>query len=194
MTVGARVAGLVLAAGAGRRFGGPKALVVVDGQRLVDRAVRVLRDGGVDGVYVVSGAVPLTVAGAVTVDNPEWETGMGSSLRRGLAALPAAVDAAVIVLVDQPGLTGPAVARLVQASRRTGADTVAVATYDGRRRHPVALGRRHWAAVSDLAVGDVGARPFLSAHAELVTAIECSDVADPTDLDTAEDLQDLDRR
>ena len=82
------VAGLVLAAGAGRRFGGPKALVELDGERLVDRMVRVLRAGGCQPLVVVAGAVPLAVSGATVVDNPDWRTGMGSSLRSGLAALP----------------------------------------------------------------------------------------------------------
>ena len=86
--VAVTIAGIVLAAGAGRRFGGPKALVEVDGERLVDRAVRVLREAGVTSTYVVQGAAPLTVAGAEVVDNPDWGAGMGSSLRAGLAALP----------------------------------------------------------------------------------------------------------
>ena len=183
------IAGLVLAAGAGRRFGGPKALAEIDGERLVDRAVRALREGGSDPVYVVAGAAPLAVEGAVTVDNPDWALGMGSSLRAGLAALPGDVDAVVVVLVDQPGLTSAAVARLVDSARRTGAATVAVATYGGQQRHPVALGRAHWAEVSERAVGDVGARPFLAAHPDLVTSVECGDVGEPEDLDTAEDVQ-----
>ncbi|MBB0994770.1 NTP transferase domain-containing protein, partial [Dietzia sp. SLG510A3-40A3] len=75
--------GLVLAAGAGRRFGGPKALVDFRGVRLVDRAVGLLRAGGCDRVLVVSGAVELEVPGAEVVHNPDWDTGMGSSLRVG---------------------------------------------------------------------------------------------------------------
>lgn len=187
------VAGLVLAAGAGRRFGGPKALATIDGERLVDRAVRTVRDGGADPVYVVAGAAPLAVAGAVVVDNPDWVTGMGSSLRAGLAALPDDSDAVLVVLVDQPGLTAAAVARLLDTAGRTGPDTVAVATYGGQQRHPVALGRHHWTEVSDRAVGDVGARPFLAAHPDLVTPVECGDVADARDLDTAEDLESFHR-
>lgn len=188
------VAGLVLAAGAGRRFGGPKALATIGGERLVDRAVRTVRDGGADPVYVVAGAAPLAVAGAVVVDNPDWATGMGSSLRAGLAALPDDSEAVLVVLVDQPGLTAAAVARLLDSAGRTGPDTVAVATYGGQQRHPVALGRHHWREVSDRAVGDVGARPFLAAHPDLVTPVECGDVADAQDLDTAEDLESFQHR
>jgi len=80
------VAGLVLAAGAGRRFGGPKALVELDGERLVNRAVRVLGEGGLTTRYVVQGAADLTgLSGAEVVDNPDWAEGVGLSL---LASLP----------------------------------------------------------------------------------------------------------
>lgn len=183
---GGLVAGLVLAAGAGRRFGGPKAVVEIDGERLVDRAVRTLRDGGAHPAYVVSGAVPLDVEGATVVANPGWADGIGSSLRAGLAALPDEVSAVVVVLVDQPGLSADAVARLV--SRADGPRTVASATYDGVLGHPVALGRDHWAEVARLAVGERGARPFLAAHPELVTLVECADVSSADDVDRPADL------
>ena len=81
------IGGLVLAAGAGRRFGGPKALVEVAGERWVDRAARVLREGGAEPIVVVVGAAPVEVPGADSVvANPAWAEGMGSSLRAGLAA------------------------------------------------------------------------------------------------------------
>jgi nicotine blue oxidoreductase len=184
-----RVAGLVLAAGAGRRFGSPKALAEIDGERLVDRAVRTLRSGGTDPTYVVSGAVPLDVAGAVVVDNPDWAEGMGSSLRAGLAVLaglPAGVVAAVVVLVDQPGLTGTAVARLVATADSP--EVVAAASYHGRQGHPVLLGREHWPDVTRTAVGDVGAREFLRAHAGDVRLVECAEVANDADVDAPAEL------
>ncbi len=143
------VAGLVLAAGEGRRFGGPKALAEIDGERLVDRAVRVLREAGLATTYVVQGAAPLAVPGAEIVDNPGWVEGMGSSLRAGLAALQPDVGAVVVLLVDQPGLTPAAVRRVVGAAGPSPEAAVVVATYDGRRGHPVLLGRRHWPAVAE---------------------------------------------
>src|SRR5262249_56518827 len=102
----ARVAGVVLAAGAGTRFGGPKAVAELDGERLVDRAVRVVRAGGCDPVLVVLGAAVVDVPGADSVVvNDDWETGMGSSLRAALAAPAlAGCSAVVLVLVDQPGI------------------------------------------------------------------------------------------
>lgn len=174
-----RVAGLVLAAGEGRRFGGPKAPVVIEGERLVDRAVRVLREGGCDPVYVVLGAWSGDVPDAIVVANPEWPEGMGSSLRAGLTALEGApVDAAVVTLVDLPGLTSAAVRRLVDAG-----GGLAAATYDGERGHPVRFGREHWAGISESARGDAGARDYLRSHADEVNLIEVGDVASGEDLD-----------
>ena len=178
------VAGLVLAAGAGRRFGQPKATVEVAGRRLVDRAVGTLRAGGCDPVYVVSGAVDLDVANARVVPNSDWPSGLGSSLRAGLAA--SEDDAVVISLVDQPGI-GTEVVRRLLAVWRDGA-SVAVATYDGYPRNPVLIAREHWPEVSRLAVGEVGARPFLAARPDLVWLVECGDVADPADIDVRADL------
>jgi CTP:molybdopterin cytidylyltransferase MocA len=181
------VAGLVLAAGAGKRFGGPKAVAALGAERLVDRAVRTLLDGGVAPAYVVSGAVSLDVPGAVVVDNPDWRSGIGSSLRAGLAALPSDVVAAVVVLVDQPGLTAEAVRRV--AASVEGPGGLASATYDGVLGHPVALGRDHWAGAAGMALGDTGARPYLLARPEVVVRVECGDVASAEDVDVPADLE-----
>ncbi|MFG1701842.1 NTP transferase domain-containing protein [Nonomuraea sp. M3C6] len=178
-----RVAGLLLAAGQGARLGTPKALVEYAGERLVDRGVRLLADGGCHPVVVVLGAATVQVRGAVTVRNPDWATGMGSSLRVGLGALPEEAEAVVIALVDQPLIRPGAVRALIDAS----AD-LAVATYGGRRRNPVLITREHFAEVAELAVGDVGARAFIKAHPELVTEVPCDEHGDPTDIDTPEDL------
>ncbi|MGK5552251.1 nucleotidyltransferase family protein [Actinomadura kijaniata] len=179
-------AGLLLAAGEGSRLGRPKALVELHGERLVDRGVRLLRDGGCAPVLVVSGATTVEVIGAVVVPNDDWRTGMGSSLRAGLAALPPGCPAVVIALVDQPRVTPAAVRRLVDAYE-AGA-RVAVATYGGRPRNPVLVAAEHFAAVAEAAVGDRGARAFLRARPELVTEVPCDDVARPDDIDTPEDL------
>ena len=180
------VVGLVLAAGSGSRLGMPKAVVEIDGERLVDRAVRTLRAGGCAAVIVVLGAAEVPVPGAAVVLNPDWATGMGSSLRVGLAALPADADAAVVQLVDQPLIGGEVVARLI-AAHAAGA-AVAVATYAGKRRNPVLLARSTWPEVSELAVGDQGARPYLAAHPEAITAVPCDDLGAPDDIDTPADL------
>jgi nicotine blue oxidoreductase len=179
------VAGVVLAAGEGRRFGGPKAIAVYAGERLVDRAVRLLREGGCDPVVVVAGAVALDVPGATVVVNAEWRSGMGSSLRVGLTSVNG-VDAAVLVTVDTPWLGAEAVRR-VRAAHRGGAG-VAVATYGGRRGHPVLLAHAHFAEAAQLARGDVGARALLAARPELVTPVVCDGTGFPDDVDTPADL------
>jgi nicotine blue oxidoreductase len=186
------VAGLVLAAGEGRRFGGPKALASHGGQRLVDRAVGVLRDGGCEPIVVVSGAAALDVPGAAVVHNPGWAEGLGSSLRVGLAWLPADADAVAIVLVDQPAIGAESVRRLRAALDR-GAQ-VAVATYEGQRGHPVLFARGHWDEVARMATGDSGARAFMRAYPELVVEVPCDDTGSAVDVDTPEDLSGLANR
>ena len=181
------MAGILLAAGSGSRLGQPKALVEVGGETLAARGVAMLRDGGADPVLLVTGAVPVTIPEALAVHNPDWSTGMGSSLATGLYALnDSDVGAAVIALADQPLVGAEAVRRLI-AAYRDGA-SVAVAAYTGERRNPVLIAREHWPAVIGLASGDAGARPFLRARPELVTQVECGDTGSPDDVDTAEDL------
>src|SRR5215467_8763822 len=180
------VAGILLAAGSGSRLGRPKAAVEIDGETLASRGIAVLRAGGAEPAVLVTGAVPVTVPGALAVHNPDWPAGMGSSLVAGLSAVPSRCGAAVVALADQP-LVGPAaVARLI-AAFRDGA-SVAVAAYDGAPRNPVLIAREHWPAVIALATGDAGARPFLRAHPELVTLVECGDTGSPDDVDTPQDL------
>ncbi|MFB8767548.1 nucleotidyltransferase family protein [Nocardiopsis alba] len=180
------VAGLLLAAGSGSRLGRPKALVELGGERLVDRGVRMLAEGGCAPVLVVLGAADTRVEGALTVHNTDWSSGMGSSVRAGIDALPDSVDAVLVALADQPLVTPAAVRRLVEAYEQ-GA-RAAVATYNGNPRNPVLLGREHWSTVYSMAERDVGARPFLRAYSHLVTSVSCDDIASPEDIDTAEDL------
>jgi CTP:molybdopterin cytidylyltransferase MocA len=186
VTVKQHVAGVLLAAGEGSRLGVPKALVEIAGVRLVDRGIALLRDGGASPVVAVTGAAVVELLGVITVHNPDWRSGMGSSLAAGLGSVPADCAAAVLALVDQP-LVGPgSVGRLI-AAYRAGA-SIAVAAYHGRPRNPVLLAREHWPAAIALAAGDVGARPFLRAHPDLVTQVECADIGSPDDVDTPQDL------
>jgi CTP:molybdopterin cytidylyltransferase MocA len=191
------VAGLLLAAGKGRRFGRPKALVELGGQLLVERGVDLLAAGGTSPVFVVIGAgasevlASADLSRATVVHNNDWPTGMGSSLRAGLAAVnqlaPAEAGAVVVALVDQPDLAPEAVRRLV-AAYRAGA-VAAVATYRGAPRNPVLLARPVWDAVAAEAEGEVGARAFLRANPDLVTPVPCEDVGSPYDIDTQSDLE-----
>lgn len=190
MPVSGPVAGVLLAAGDGSRLGQPKAQVVVGGVTLANRGVALLRDGGAAPVIVVTGAADVDIPGVLAVHNPRWRTGMGSSLAAGLAAVPAGCAAAVVALADQPLVGAESVRRLI-AAYRAGA-SVAVAAYDGKPRNPVLLRREHWAQAIELAVGDVGARPFLRARPDLVTLVECGDTGRPDDIDTTADLARID--
>ncbi|HLL65015.1 MAG TPA: nucleotidyltransferase family protein [Micromonosporaceae bacterium] len=179
------IAGLVLAAGGGRRYGQPKALVEHEGQLLVDRAVQTLTAGGCAPILVVLGAAAdevrgrAALPGASVVINRDWPSGIASSLRAGLAALPATgATAVVVLLVDTPGITPAAVARLLALA---GPAALATATYRGCPGHPVLLGSHHWAGAAESVSGDHGARGYLECHQ--ATEVACEDVADPTDLD-----------
>lgn len=190
---GGSVAGLVLAAGGGRRLGGrPKALLAFRGRPLVEHAVGVLREGGCGPLLVVLGAAREQVLATAELDgcravaNPDWAEGMGSSLRAGLAALPPHCTAVLVSLVDTPGVTPAAVARLLAAQREGAA--LAAAGYHGRRGHPVLIGAEHFAEAAAGARGDAGARALLAAHRSELRLVECADVAVPDDLDTPADL------
>src|SRR5687767_715899 len=142
------VAAVVLAAGGGRRYGMPKALVEYEGSLLVERAVRTAT-AVCDPVLVVLGAQAVDVwrradlDGATVLANADWETGMASSLRTGLEGLRGwpgggqggrRIDAALLLLVDMPGMTAEALRRVADEAAP---DALAVATYDGMRGHPV---------------------------------------------------------
>ncbi|MET9187033.1 nucleotidyltransferase family protein [Streptomyces tendae] len=192
--VGDQVAGLLLAAGGGRRLGGrPKALLEHRGHPLVEHAVGALRAAGCARVHVVLGARAEDVRAraalddCVLVDNPGWEQGMGSSLRAGLRSLTGTgARAALVCLVDQPGIGAEAMAR-VRAAYRDETSLVSAA-YTGVRGHPVLLGAAHWAGIAATATGDRGARAYLREHGAEIALVECGDVARPYDIDTEADL------
>jgi nicotine blue oxidoreductase len=188
------VGGVLLAAGGGRRFGGPKALIEYDGELLIERGVGLLASAGCSPVIAVVGAAADEVLRrsrldrATVVVNPGWEEGIGSSLRAGLHHLGAelGVDAAVVALCDMPRISPQVIERLLSAW--LSGSTAAVATFEGQPRNPVLLDRSLWTDVARSALGDVGARGFLRAHPELVTTVECGDVGSSDDIDTADDL------
>ncbi len=191
------VAGLLLAAGGGRRLGGrPKSLLEHRGRPLVEHAAGVLRAAGCARVHVVLGARAGEVreradlTGCALVDNPGWTEGMGSSLRAGLASLAGTgARAALVSLVDQPGIGAAAVARVLDAYEDE--TSLVSAAYDGVRGHPVLFGSAHWPGIAAAAAGDQGARAYLRDHAARLRLVECADVAEPYDIDTEADLRHL---
>lgn len=188
-----RIAGVLLAAGEGRRFGGPKALATIEGELLVDRGVQLMVAAGCDVQIVVLGAAVEQVQAAASLGGcdvvvaSDWSTGMAASLRAGLdAAVAAGVGAVVITLVDQPWIEPAAIRRLVTAWR-SGA-IVAVAAYDGERRHPVLLDASIVSNVAPSLQGDRGARDWLDAHPDIVVAVDCSGIGSAADVDLPTDL------
>jgi CTP:molybdopterin cytidylyltransferase MocA len=175
-------AGLVLAAGAGRRFGGPKQLAAVGGKPLIEHALAALAHIG--RVVVVLGAradavrAGADLAATEIVVCDDWAEGMSASLRAGLAVLNDA-DEVVIVLADQPFITAAVVDR-VRAARGSAARAV----YGGAPGHPVVVRRPLLDRAGELR-GDAGFRELLDGAAE----VECGDLADPRDIDTRDDLE-----
>lgn len=182
-------AGLLLAAGAGRRMGRPKALV----DDWLVRSVAALREGGCDPVLVVLGAAAEEARTLLPADQDvvlaeDWDEGMGASLRAGLRALGALgdlgpdVEAAVVHLVDLPDVGADVIARVAAVVSTDGtAGALARAAYVGVPGHPVLIGRDHWAGVIESAVGDQGARGYLRTHD--VRMVECGDLAGGNDVD-----------
>ena len=185
-----RVAGLVLRAGGGSRYGSPKALVRLHGRLLVERAVDLLAAGGCDPVVVVLGAaadevlatarLPRTVRRTRT-GRPGWARRCGSGWPRCRPR----PTRSVVTLVDTPGLGPESVRRLIAAGDPDGA---AQATYGGRRGHPVLLGRTVITEVAAAATGDRGAGPWLAAHPGRVRLVSCDGTGDPRDVDVPDDL------
>jgi CTP:molybdopterin cytidylyltransferase MocA len=164
------IAAVVLAAGAAERFGAPK-------QRLLlPYVLHRLAASPVDEVVVVVGAHPVEAEGAWVVQCPDWEQGIGASLRCGLAALGPGVEAAVVCLADGPNLSPVAVRRALTAWR-AGAGTVVAASYSGERGHPVVIGRAAWDDIPDEGMKRLPA-----------TLVPCDDVGTPGDVDSADDL------
>ncbi len=151
----------MLAAGASTRYGGVKQ------RELLPAVLDALGQTTVSEIVVVQGAHTLEAPGARVVQCDDWERGPGASLRRGLAALGAGVERAVIVLADGPGLDPRAVERVLGRE-----EPVVAASYDGTRSHPVALARSAWAEVPD--EGGRALDPVL---------VDCSDLRPPGDVD-----------
>jgi molybdenum cofactor cytidylyltransferase len=180
------VAGLVLAAGASRRFGAPKQLARLDGRPLLEHALAAMAAvPGLTRVAVTLGAhaerilAAIDLHGAEPVRVPDWDEGQAASLRAGVAALAPHADAIVVTLGDQPRMAPAAIARVAVVPG------IARAAYAGVPGHPVLLPRALFAAIAELR-GDAGARELL-AGARLV---DCGDVS-PLGVDTPAQLDGL---
>lgn len=174
-----RVTGVVLAAGAGRRLGEPKATATYKDERFVDRAVRTLRAGGVEPVLVVLGAAVTEVPEATVVPNPDWATGMASSLRVALDALEETqCEAILVTLADEVRLAREDVAAVLH----TEGELVAT-RYENTWSHPVRIDRAHWRTLREQLKGDRGARPYLERHADELILVPATNPDGIRDLD-----------
>ncbi|MGN0042646.1 MULTISPECIES: nucleotidyltransferase family protein [unclassified Rhodococcus (in: high G+C Gram-positive bacteria)] len=186
-------AGIVLAAGDGSRLGGrAKALLPHRGRPLLHTVTTALADGGCDEVIVVLGAYAGEVAAACPPDstvvvNPEWSTGMSTSLRRGVDAAGGHATVALTV-VDFPGITAELV-RHVLGEHHGG--TVTLPVFDDRPGHPVVFDRADAVAAARQATADEGARSYLAHHRDRVRRLDCTTLADAGDVDTVDDLHRL---
>jgi CTP:molybdopterin cytidylyltransferase MocA len=178
MSTNVAAAGVLLAAGAGTRYGMPKVLAE-DGEWL-RACVTALADGGCDDVVVVLGAAMVDVpAPARAVVAEDWERGLSASVRAGLTAIDSGY--AVLHAVDTPGVGAHAVRRVLDAARSSSSG-LARACYGDRPGHPVVIARRHWPQLLDRLHGDEGARPFLLDRTDVV-AVNCGDLASGDDID-----------
>jgi CTP:molybdopterin cytidylyltransferase MocA len=182
------VIAVVLAAGGGSRFAGPThkldAVADPDGRTVARRAVDAAREAGIGPVVVVTADHVRTThpADVTVITNPAWNQGQATSLRCGLDAARAAGATRVVVgLGDQPGVTAEAWRAVAAAGT---VSPIAIATYDGRRGHPVSLDESVWSLLPT--EGDEGARSLMRLRPDLVREVPCQ--GSPRDIDTLEDL------
>lgn len=187
------IVSIVLAAGAGRRFGGRKQLALLAGRPLVEHALVAAAASTASTLLVLgsdAGAIErgIELGGATTIRCPDWARGPGASLRCGLAALGPDVAAALVTLGDEP-FVSPAAARRLIAARSEDLPALR-ATYAGRPGHPVLIERTLFAPLLE---ADPGQKPAALLRKAGIVAVECGDLGDPADVDTPEQLAALRR-
>jgi molybdenum cofactor cytidylyltransferase len=191
---GPRIGALLLAAGQSRRMGGPnKLLTEIDGVPMVARVAQRLLASRARPIIAVLGNQADAVDAALgklpveRVRNPEFAGGLSTSLKRGIAALPADLDGVIVCLGDMPLISARHLDRLIAAFNPLEGRAIIVPTRRGKRGNPVLWSRRFFAEMADLA-GDVGAKHLIGEHAELVAEVEMDDDAVLVDIDTPEAL------
>jgi molybdenum cofactor cytidylyltransferase len=184
------IAAIILAAGASSRLGQPKQLVEYLGERLLDRALRITRQANVQKIYVVLGANAdlikgtCNLAGATILINEDWATGMASSIRTGVAALPVTTQQALILTCDQPAANADHLLALLTIASHH--NTNAASAYAGRIGTPAVFSERVFSDLLKLE-GDTGARAFLQSADVVPLPLPDGEF----DIDTPDDLAKL---
>jgi len=192
---GRNIAAVVLGAGRSSRMGGPnKLLAEIAGRPLVRIVVEAALASRARPVVVVTGhqreRVEAVLAGlpVTFVHNPQFADGLGTSLKAGIAALPAEVDGAIVCLGDMPQVDAALIDRLIGAFDPDKGALVVVPTIDGKRGNPVVWSRRFFPDLMAVE-GDVGARHLIGRYTEAVAEVPLSGKAVLTDVDTPEALE-----
>jgi CTP:molybdopterin cytidylyltransferase MocA/xanthine/CO dehydrogenase XdhC/CoxF family maturation factor len=186
-----RIAGLVLAAGMSSRMGKNKLTLPLGDKVLVRRPVEAALAAGLDPLIVVTGHEAPEIHRALAdlpvrfVQNADYAEGLSSSLRAGIAAVPASCDGAMVLLGDMPDISPGLISRLVAAFDPRQSRTICTATFGGRRGHPVLWGRPFFAEIDKLR-GDTGARALIERHADSLCEVEADNDAPLVDIDTPE--------
>jgi len=188
-----RIAAIILAAGQSSRMGSNKLLAPVDGEPMVRHAVRAACNSAAEVVIVVTGNATEDVMRAVApfaplfVENPDYSSGLSTSLKCGIKQVPEGYDGAIVLLGDMPGVTSELLDKLIAAFDPSESRAICVATRHGERGNPVLWAHRFFDEIMTLE-GDVGARHLISQNAELVCDVEADDDSPLRDIDTPEML------
>ncbi len=191
------IGAVVLAAGTSSRMGQPKQILRLGERTVLAQTLENLRGGRIEEIVLVLGFAAETIVRQITLEgvkvviNQQYREGMGSSLRSGLAALAPDINAALIVLADQPFVRPATVDRLIDGYIESGAQ-IAIPTYRGFRGNPVLLDRSVFAEVMAL-TGDIGCRAIFGSHKEGIVKVPVDDIGILLDIDRKDDFDRLQR-
>jgi CTP:molybdopterin cytidylyltransferase MocA len=189
-----RLGCIILAAGPSSRLGSPKQLLIIDGKALIIRTIESALESGAWPVVVVLGSNQdairpiLAKQPVIIIENASWPEGMASSIRCGVAALTQfsrMLNTALILVCDQPALSGLVLKQLIKAHNPTDAGITA-AHYLNRNAVPALFTKSYFSTLTSL-TGEHGARQLLNEAGEKITSVELPELA--LDIDTLSDYE-----
>jgi molybdenum cofactor cytidylyltransferase len=194
------VSAVVLAAGMSRRMGTPKQLLLLAGETILERTLKNVRASAISEIVLVLGFAADSVEKEISIDrvkmdrvkivhNQDYQQGMGTSLRTGLAAVDTRSNAALIVLADQPFVSPQTLDQLIACHQETKPQII-IPMYKGFRGNPVLLDRSVFAELQSL-TGDVGCRAIFGSHTEDIRKLAVEDIGILLDIDSQEEYQKL---